>query len=472
MSKKQPETRQFGYIWLLVFIVALAIAFLYAIKEPRIVGLVTFLIPEIKVQDPTLILDLTFDDPNDPWKDYSSYNHVFASQGNVKWADKSKCKWYGCADFTKNANEHLNNTAKWDTMTGIAVKFWVYHTEKPTSSSSQYYFQIGDSKKGTLKTMQDNGFGPAPSFTAENGIVSENAGGSNTPNANNWYQYFIQYNPAEGNLYVWQNDRLVLNSSENFGQLNHTIGDIVRVGIGKNDLIGYLDEFTVWSRGNFTQAEILEFYNNQLLGTPPELDLYVKAIKYTLPYDWNDNRNRLITGGTMDVIFTIGNAGTKDSGSFNYEFKLNDDTVCSGRKSMSPRSEVNLTCAWSTSKGFHKGFMKLDTSNEAAEDFEENNAQRVYIPFLDRAFIHFTLSEWKNEIEPFSKDSSNAVAFDSYSKAKSFSCSEFNSGYDGNDVDPYGKKARECAMGCFVNNYVSPSNKPMCERAMTHLKGW
>jgi len=219
---------------LLIFSVLVMISF-YINPEASIVGFVIKTFSDVQIQDPSLVLYLTFDDPNDPWKDYSSYNHVFTPNGNVAWADKDVCKWFGCADFTftENGNDYLNSTAKWDNMAGIALNWWVYHTEKPKGSPSQFYFQIGDDKDGTLKTMQDSGFGPAPEFSAENGIVNALAGSDFTPEANTWYFYFIQYDPSQGMLYVWQNDKLVLNSSENFGNLNYNVDELIRVGIGK-----------------------------------------------------------------------------------------------------------------------------------------------------------------------------------------------------------------------------------------------
>lgn len=467
-----PTAKKPMYIALGIITVILALVFFYIAKEQIITGYIAHIIfggPELK--DPSLVLNLTFDDSNDPWKDYSMYNHVFSAQGNVNWVDRNFCKWYGCADFTA-ASAYLNSSAKWENMTGIALKWWVYHNSKPSGSSSQFYFQIGEGS--TLKSMQDGGYGPSPNFVAENGKVDGSAGESSIPQDGSWYFYFIQYNPIDGRLYVWQNDKLILNSSENFGNLNHAIGDIIKIGIGlyNIDLDGYLDEFTVWNRGNFTSEEVLEFYNSQKLGTPPNLDLYVKEIKYELPYDWNDDRNRLIVGGDMDVIFTIANAGTKSSSNFNYEFKLDENSICSGRTSLSSKSETDIICTWPTSYGFHKGFMTLDTSNEASEDNENNNAQRVYIPFLDRPFIYFDLIEWENTLKPFAQDSSNGVAFDSYGWIRSFLPEDFNNAWYGDNVDPRGKKGRENAVGCLVNDYISPTGKPMCERSINHLKGW
>ena len=58
------------------------------------------------------VLNLTFDDSENPWKDYSALNHQFNSLGAVSWADRDVCKWYGCADFSATSGDYLNSSTK------------------------------------------------------------------------------------------------------------------------------------------------------------------------------------------------------------------------------------------------------------------------------------------------------------------------------------------------------------------------
>ena len=483
------ENKKLIYIGILIVGVALTALAFYLIKWPTIIGFVIHEQLKPEAQDPSLVLYLTFDDKNNPWKDYSKYNNVFTANNNVAWADRDVCKWYGCADFTANTKgqgsniDFLNSSAKWSGMDGISIMFWVNHQvgSKIGGGTSQGYFYMdNDAEKWyndnpNERKLSTGGFGMSPNFDAQKGVVGNSEGRANNPTDDVWYHYFIMYNPAEGRLYTWQNGVLTINSSEPFGQLNHSLGDAIWIGRMDNiDVQAYIDEFTVWNRSNFTSSDVLDFYNSQRQGTPPDLDLYVKAIKYEFPYDWNDDKNRLITGGTMDVVFTIANAGIKDSGSFDYEFNLDGSDICNGKISLASKTETNITCTWTTSYGFHKGFMTLDASNVISEDVKDNNAQRVYIPFLDRPFIHFDLDKWETTLKPFAQDPSNEVAYDSYDWAKSFGCADFSEGYTGNSVDPYGKKARECALGCFVNGYTEPEapSKTQCRQATKHLFGW
>jgi len=74
----------------------------------------------------------------------------------------------------------------------------------------------------------------------------------------------------------------------NYGNLNYTINEFISIGRGKYgiDTHGYIDEFMVWNRSNFTPTDVYICGMKKKLGTPPDKDIYVKAIKYELPYDW------------------------------------------------------------------------------------------------------------------------------------------------------------------------------------------
>ena len=69
-----------------------------------------------------VVLNLTFDDPNNPWNDYSIFNHKITNN-NVNYLDKSYCKWFGCADFSlTDGSDILNLTTQFSLYDGISIE--------------------------------------------------------------------------------------------------------------------------------------------------------------------------------------------------------------------------------------------------------------------------------------------------------------------------------------------------------------
>src|SRR3989338_4770635 len=157
--------RKSAYALAIAFLLLGFLAVVYYFREERITG---YAILE-DTSDPSLVIALTFDDKNDPWKDYSLYNHKFDVQGNVGLANRSFCKWYGCANMSDtDGSDYLNSTSKAAFNNGIAVSFWVYLNENP-GNPSQAFFQIG--KGSTLKWAEEGSYGISPSFAAERGEI-------------------------------------------------------------------------------------------------------------------------------------------------------------------------------------------------------------------------------------------------------------------------------------------------------------
>ena len=172
----------------------------------------------------------------------------------------------------------------------------------------------------------------------------------------------------------------------------------------------------------------------------------------------------------MPIIFTIANAGTEDSKNFDYEFSLDGNSVCDGKLKIDALTETNITCSWSTSYGYHMGNIKLDINGKVDEDNEDNNLQQVYIPFLDRPYMHLDLNEWNDVLKPYCTDKNNKIPYpicDWYSR---FVAEDFNNNWIGNDVDPRAKKGRENAITCLSNDY--DMSKIQCQYAKNHLLGW
>src|SRR3989344_1772218 len=133
---KRAELKHYIVIFALII---LALFSLYKLKEFKITGRVVSELVKIET-DPSIVLKLTFDDSNDPWKDYSMYGHTFSANGGAKWADKNLCKWYGCADFSAAGDsDYINSTTKWKVDGDMSVCFWSYINENDLASNSQYY---------------------------------------------------------------------------------------------------------------------------------------------------------------------------------------------------------------------------------------------------------------------------------------------------------------------------------------------
>ena len=451
----------------------LALSFFF-IKHDKINGLVVL---EDTETDPSVVLKLSFNDPDNPWRDYSIYNHNFDPQGNIKLAGKSSCKWYNCADMTTIRGDFLNSTTQFKLDNGISVSFWIFPTKSIDGANSQYFFELGkqtgNNNLPNYKTGRDGGYGYEPQLRASDCIAAASGGESTRTKSNVWTHYFFQYD--ESRTYIWKNGLLIVNSSEPCGNLNYSLGENLTVGAGYLgiDAVGYMDEFMMYNRSNFTSEDVENIYDSQKLGTPPDIDVYIKNLRYKLPIEWNTKYHPLSVGGTMNVNFTIANAGVKDSGNFNYEFRLNGNVICTGRINIPANSEIEIKCPWSTAYGFHKGEVTLDNSEEVIEDNEINNAQKVYIPFLDKPWFHFNLDDFYNDYKPFCENPSNSVAYDSCNWMKSFSAmGDFNDKWTGFNVDPYGGNFRQAAMGCLYNDYNKNGPNEVCTIAKNHLFGW
>lgn len=419
------------------------------------------------------VINLTFDDPANPWKDYSNLNHQFTKQGGAGWVDYSSCKWYGCVDLTDNdATDYLDSNLAF-TGDSLAVSYWVYFTEQPSGSNSQGFWHIGttgDRKKTSYSTYCFN-----PGWMAHDGEVSTNTYSSGCVGTERWYYVFEQYNAETGVFEFWINDDYYKNWVLDKGPLTDHLGSIIILGkSSSSDLAGYLDEFLMWDRANFTSEEVQGMYEEKRLGTPPEFDLVLKSVKYTLPYDWASPMNTLDTSGSMPITITVSNEGASDTPSaVDVVLVLDGSSVCTFSVSLDAHEEQNLTCSWPKAQGFHQGYALIDSGDDIDEESyvagsEDNNRFEVFIPFEDHPRFRFTDDMW-TDIESWFKNPSHEVSYQSYSTYSSFVSEDFNPSWSVNSVDPRGKKGFENALNCYINDFA-PSTA--CTRAMNHLQGW
>lgn len=419
------------------------------------------------------VVNLTFDDSNYPWRDYSNLNHQFTKSGATNWADSASCKWYGCADFTTAGGDYIGSNTRFSLDNGMAVSFWLKPTSQVGQGFSQAYYELGTGNN--YKYSEEAQYGINTKWNSQSGQVGGTTGSSFTTTANQWTHYFIEYD--ESRFIVWKNGEVIRNVSQSYGNLNFTVGEAINVGKGIYgiDLIGYLDEFVLWNRGDFSHSDVNQIYDSRKLGTPPELDIYVKNVNYTLPYNWASSRNELDLTGTMDIHITIANAGmTESTGSFDTKFELNGNTICTHTTSLDAGEEETFTCAWPKSAGWHSGKVIADYNNNVNENSYEggdktNNEFFVYIPMESHPRFRFNQDDWDNTLKPFFTNSNNEISYNAYNTHKSFVSEDFNPSWGSDNVDPRGKKGFENALNCYINNYA-PSEA--CTRAKNHLQGW
>ena len=437
---------------------------------------VSFTTSTIPLVNGGIVINLTFDNYSTPWYDYSGLHHEFNVIGSVTNTNNSICKWYGCVNFSSDGIDYLNSTSKFSLDDGMAMSFWVYHNVAPSGASPMMVYVFGEGEN--TKYTQQGGYYYSTSWAAENATISQSLEAS-IP-VTTWQHVFVQYSPTSENLTLWVNGEIKRNTNHaGAGDLNYTVGEVLKVGLGlyNIDLLGYMDEFLVWNRSNFTTSDVYNIWDDKRLGTPPLLDVYTGELSYDLPYNYSHHRNALITGGSMKFSINITNAGSTSAGAFNVSINISDSILCSRRITVSTLNFTPISCNWTTSYGFHKGWVIIDTEGELTEDGTDsstNNLQHIYIPFLDRPWFGFNYTEWTDEIFPYTSNSSNTIAYDSYGM-KGFDSEDWNAGWTAADVDPRGKKGRENAVACFLNNWTEPdsgSGKTQCSDAIEFLYGW
>ncbi len=67
-----------------------------------------------------LVLNLTFNNKTDPWKDYSDYLHDFTLNGNTNWVNTTFGKWYGAINFSRTAGDIINATSNFSINNGFS----------------------------------------------------------------------------------------------------------------------------------------------------------------------------------------------------------------------------------------------------------------------------------------------------------------------------------------------------------------
>lgn len=438
------------------------------------------IVPSPDISD-FVVLNLTFDNETDLLKDYSSTQQEcqLSSGSSAEYLNSTFSKWYGAINMSEDIDDFINCTSNITFNDGIAMEFWVYWIGDP-DSQDQGIVQMGEYNGDNHLTIAENNFGMTWQIEADGGRAGDNIGSSDVSNTGEWYHFVGQYN--ESNFKIWRNGELKINVDQNYGDINWSFGDPMHLCIRRDiqDCQAYLDEFVLYNRSNFTTSEILEKYNEKRLGTPPDLDVFISRINYTLPVDYSSDINCIECneGQTMYVEYVVKNRGVNDTIGFNVTLYDNrtSNVLNSTIISLNANSNESHTFAWTTvvDSNIHIWNIHLDIEDNLTEETEINNEQTVYIPFKNRPWHHFNLTQWNKTLRHivYNVSNSESVGYISANRYDGVASDDFSQAWDCDDIDPRGKKGYENAVACFINNWTNPSGKDSCDRVYNHLSGW
>lgn len=215
-------------------------------------------------------------------------------------------------------------------------------------------------------------------------------------------------------------------------------------------------------------------YNTSFTTDAATYDLVVWAFEYDLPYNWSSPNNSIIRGGAMDLNLSIYNAGNADITDVTYNITVNGTEICNGIVNVTEDNTTNVTCSWTTVYGWIDGYLTLDTDNTISELDETNNNITIYIPFMDRPWFHFNLSDFYSDRD-YCQNSSDNILTTTCNWIETYSTMDsWNEGWNGNNVGNRGKQGRYAAVGCAYCNYSNSTAvcNTVCTKARNHLFGW
>ena len=420
------------------------------------------------------VLNLTFNNESDPYKDYTDYNHNFTAKGNAQWVNKTYGKYYGALNLSGSEGDFLNASSKFKLDNGYTATYWLYYRTDPNDlAQSSCHWQVGyEDDNDAIGVFENvNAYGIVTLIYNSSGDVNEEKDSVDEQLDGQWYFIAITANST----HVVQRVNNVIKEFDVYdgGDFADTFGKDIQVGEGRycSAMDGYIDEFNLYN-STLNETVLTELYEEYVTGTPPDLDLYIENIKYDLPYNWSDINNSIIRGGSMYINFTIKNGGTTNSNLFNYDLSLTDDKVCNGTLQLDAGQSYQVNCSWTTKYGFQSGYVTIDTNDNNSEDIETNNIQRVYIPFLDRPWFHFNRTDFYENYKPYCEDAGHEDVLDPVcGRIDGYtSLGDFNNGWTCNSVDPYGSTPRTHGYTCMYHDY-DPTNAA-CIKTWNHLYGW
>jgi len=434
-----------GVVFLFFFLVVVAL-------------LLALLSPSVEAYLPPVI-NLTGDNASNYLQDFETYGlgHDWGfNNGASGTANTDVCKLNGCYNFsnkTRGTGNHdrLNMSSNNFTVgNGFTFAAWVWHNTSIDGSNSQGYFFFGNDDANNEWYMEQGTSGDHPTFRAANGSVDATAGAGDIDTSRVWVWKVVVYDGVNGLLYTYADNVMTLNSSENFGDLNHSVSDDVWLGVSKSniDLYGYMDEILIWN-STLTPSELTEIYNSQRFGTPPTRDLYIS--------------NLTKSGDIWNV--SVSNWGTSASGIFNVTWKLDGSTVCINQSATLTTGQVGTFLCNLSGTGTDKIDLYIDLEGSVVEDDESNN--NISFPLIrnSRPFLTPDVNTTWMAANP------STPGEDAWQSHKTFVSENFTLSWTADNLDPRGKKAWENAVGCYINNYNYSANDA-CQYAMNHLQGW
>jgi hypothetical protein len=446
-------------LWILGIVALIATVFFSTNQEPTIV------LSGSGGSD--VMINLTFDE--DLTTDYTN-KHSWTNNGASHINNRSICKWYGCANFTTSGADYLHTTANFS-LTNMAVTYWVYFTEQPGQTNIQGFYEMGTHGDGSRKRSEYATYYWNSQWYASTGISSINSYNEKSATTNTWYFVFEQYNGTHHEL--WIDNDFYRSQSNNYGDLNQDVGEIVRVGIhgtSTSDVEGYMDEFLVFDRADFTNEEVMAMYYEKVGGTPPDMDFSVVNCSVnsdlSYKYDFTQTGNPLNMTGTIPFQCVIKNIGiTNNTGNFDYDITVNNVSTCTDTLNLTPLSETTVNCAIPKTEGMINIRVILDPDDLV----DEESSYGTRINNEETHNLLFTKNKFLPDINQTYIEISGTPAYDKYVSVSSGATNDFNIGDDADDVwkSVY---AYNNALNCYFNDYDGASTG--CIRAKNHLEGW
>lgn len=420
-----------------------------------------------------LVLNLTFDDYANPWKDYSIINHNFTTIGTVTTSNLDTCKYYGCINLSSAGVHYLNSTVNFATNNTIAWCAWIYPSIS-TATNTFGFFNFGiwgfsPKYRSHVEFLESSlGF----DYIRTNQSLDELGtifGYTQLSSVNNWHFLCFQQT-SNGNMTFWR-DASVISSFLTESIIVTNLTDLFNVGYARygTEGNGFMDEILMWNASVLNTTYVTEMYDSKRLGTPPDVDAYLKYVKYDLleHRNWSSKLKELDINTTFPINITIANAGNLNAtNNFNLIVVLDGAELCNNIINISINSEQMVQCNWTTAMGFHQGYILLNIS----DDNNLNNNISLYIPYLNHPYWIFNQSDWELG---FTKIASDPVTSYNYLWTRSFGTNDFNVGTTCDNADTQANNARNGATVCYLNNYTNITGRGYdCDYAINNILGY
>lgn len=404
--------------------------------------------------------------------DHSEYNHTLTSVSGASQTNITVGNRIGVLNLSATSSDRVTATLI-PNITSMSIMRWEYYVNQPSAGNVQWGYDIYNSGTDRAR-MQYATYCYNPSWYSSGGEISTSTSSSGCVQDGAWYFVVEQYNGSDYTF--WLNGDDYTTSTTGTGDLLLATGHTITLGAqdgGGYNYEGYMDDFIISSRSNYTTSDIESLYQAGVRGTPPVLDIVVENVSInadlSYKYNFSHQNNTYNMSGTIPYAFSINNVGTNDTQDFNVSTYIDGQLICDTRMNLTAGGSYTVYCNISKELGYRTGAVVVDSYDEIVEDTENNNDNRIYIDWND--FLPLP-ADWTGSFGDHVKNTSSGISYTAYNAMKDFDGNDdFNLGWGIDDVDPRGKKAYGNAWTCFVNDYEQGA-KFYCDKAINHLDGW